>query len=328
MARPVIPNEVDADWGLVPLAPIPVDGSAPSTPPTPEQQAQQTQAVQADNEVVRAAVAAAALPPPPGGTPITGSLRVTPAWLLWFTKVRERIGSSVASSTTDLETLDAFSEVVQIEALQNGSDLLLADQQTVGASLDDLAAIEVAMSMGSDDPNKERWDDLRGIVSLRTTGANQPSFDVFRGGLRAYAFSNVSMNEAFLSFQLPHSYQEGSDISLHVHWSHNSAVDDGAVVWQAEWAWFNVNEACPVPTTTTASPVSVLGADQYKSLITPIVVMPGAGKKISSEVMVRLFRDPGATGDTTASAGVFLLESDIHFIKDSRGSVSEYLKHY
>jgi hypothetical protein len=170
------------------------------------------------------------------------------------------------------------------------------------------------------------WDDVRMIVSARTVGANAPSLEVFRDGLRAWRFDNgASLKEIFLSAQLPHSYLEGSDIRLHVHWAHVEGSDNGNVVWSAEYAWASNLEAMPASATPSSSPVAVSASQQYMPIITPIATLTGTGKRISSLLLVRLFRDPTVAGDTS-TANVYLLEADLHFQKDSVGTVNETAK--
>ena len=176
------------------------------------------------------------------------------------------------------------------------------------------------------DIDRGRWDDLRMGGSVKLSGASDPTLKVFRGGLRAWAFiDGATVKEVFLQGQLPHSYLEGSDLKLHIHWGHISAADNGAVVWQAEWDWTNIGGAMAAPTTSAASAANVLAAEQYFQKITQIVTMPGTGKKISSILTIRLFRDPTRAGDTS-TADAFLFEVDAHYQLDRAGSKGESTK--
>lgn len=170
------------------------------------------------------------------------------------------------------------------------------------------------------------WDDCRLIVSARTVGANPATLEVFRDGLRAWRFDNgASLKEIFLSAQLPHGYLEGSDIKLHVHLAHIEGSDNGNVVWKCEYSWASNLEALPASSTATSSPVAVLAADQYKPMITPLATITGTGKKISSLLLLRLYRDPTDANDTS-TANVYLLEADIHYQSDGVGTVNETAK--
>lgn len=170
------------------------------------------------------------------------------------------------------------------------------------------------------------WNDVRMISTARTTGANAPTLEVFRNGLRAYRFDNgATLKEIFLSAQLPHSYLEGSDIKLHVHWAHVEGSDNGNVVWSAEYSWASNLDALPASSTASSAPVAVLASQQYMPIISPIVTITGTNKKISSLLLIRLYRDPTVAGDTS-TANVFLLEADLHIQQDAVGTVNETAK--
>lgn len=170
------------------------------------------------------------------------------------------------------------------------------------------------------------WEDLRIASSARTTGPNPATLEVFRDTLRAWRFDNgASIKELFFSAQVPHAYKQGTDLKLHIHWGHASAADNGAVVWQCEYAWANNLSSMPASTTTAATAANVLAADQYKPMVTPIATLTGTGKEVSSLLLLRLFRDPANAGDTS-TANVFMLELDLHYQSDTVGSIAEMNK--
>ncbi len=77
------------------------------------------------------------------------------------------------------------------------------------------------------------WRDLLGETTARNTGASKPTLAIYRGGLRQYQFGVG--DEEFYDFHIPHDYVAGTDILIHIHWSHTSAlVTGGSIVFEIE----------------------------------------------------------------------------------------------
>lgn len=74
------------------------------------------------------------------------------------------------------------------------------------------------------------WADLLGLVQPRASAPNQATLEVFRGGqVREWAFA--AGDRADLRFHIPHDYVVGSDMYIHVHWSHiGTAISGNAVM--------------------------------------------------------------------------------------------------
>lgn len=72
------------------------------------------------------------------------------------------------------------------------------------------------------------WKDLVGTLHADfNTPATAPAFTAYSGNLKARQF-DVN-DEAFIELHLPHDYVLGTDVFVHVHWSHNSlTVTSGA----------------------------------------------------------------------------------------------------
>jgi len=67
------------------------------------------------------------------------------------------------------------------------------------------------------------WNDLIGTVEPKAVGAGSPARAVYIGGqLGGYAF--VVNDVCDFEFHIPHDYVAGTDMYVHVHWSHTDAV--------------------------------------------------------------------------------------------------------
>lgn len=164
------------------------------------------------------------------------------------------------------------------------------------------------------------WDDLR-IPGLQVkVGATAPDLISFLGSgdLKIYGFNGAATTEiVYFAIQLPHSYQQGAEVIPHIHWSPTN-TDSGNVKWQLEYSWANFeNDTYGSP--TTISIIDAASEVAWKHQVANFPAISGTGKRISSILICRLFRDPSDGSDTYGSDAAFL-EFDFHFPINSIGS--------
>lgn len=73
------------------------------------------------------------------------------------------------------------------------------------------------------------WRDLVGQIIPRASGGPAPALGALRGtNLLSYAFS---VNDVIdnITYHIPHDYVPGSDMYMHVHWSHNGTAISGTL---------------------------------------------------------------------------------------------------
>jgi hypothetical protein len=74
------------------------------------------------------------------------------------------------------------------------------------------------------------WDDITGILFPDLAGADAPTLSAFRGGAtRRYAYASGDKMDC--EFHIPHDYAMGTDVFIHVHWSHNGTAISGNAVF-------------------------------------------------------------------------------------------------
>ncbi len=191
-----------------------------------------------------------------------------------------------------------------------------------------------------------RWDDLRfPLSSVSKGGVKDPTFTQWKtdgAGSRGiydwhFAYQAVAANEeeVFFNAQLPHGYEEGTDLHFHVHWT--PAVSGGAgqfAKFGLEYIWVNVNGNYPANTTiiysdasgsavaSTSGDDTLIHGKHYKTLF-PVII--GTGKTISSILSCRFFRN-SSHGDDTLIQDAIVPEVDFHFQMNSLGSTTEFAK--
>lgn len=164
----------------------------------------------------------------------------------------------------------------------------------------------------------DHWEWIDGHVAATEPGS--------RGVILKY-FSPDNLNELYFTAQLPHEWNEGTELRPHLHWVPNADGGTGErVKWGFEYTWANVGET--FGDTVVAETVgNAFNEDliQNKHYVTQFAAMDGKNKKISSMIICRIFRDVEDAADTFPEfAG--LLEFDFHYQVDSFGSRQEYIK--
>jgi hypothetical protein len=168
------------------------------------------------------------------------------------------------------------------------------------------------------------WDDLRFPASgLNPPGpVGAPSVDSDSGLL---VFADAATNTTAGVAQMPHAWAEGTEVAPHVHWLQPAA---GNVLWQLEYKLIPALGGLFPATWTTVSNANAVGtypgAGNYVN-ITAFPRIDMTGYDISAMVVFKLSRIGGDALDTLA-ADVSLLEFDIHYQKDSFGSIPEFSK--
>lgn len=190
--------------------------------------------------------------------------------------------------------------------------------------LDEILSIHAAAINGS-----EVWDDAgydAGSFPLNSIGAvAAPARDdvetSFPGTL---LFSGTADNVIANSFQMSHSWKEGSDIYPHIHWTKPAGGAGDDVTWEFYYRFYNRGAAPGAWTGPVAGVmVSNHGGVAEAEAITTFGPLAMTGRTVSQNVAWRLYR----RGNTDAFAGTArLIQFDIHYLRNSSGSRKEYIK--
>lgn len=175
-----------------------------------------------------------------------------------------------------------------------------------------------------------RWDDLRVTLDKGSDAAALNYFSGSSGPQIWYFRNNQGVECMSFTVQLPHNWKEGSPIHPHIHWTPKNS-GSGNVEWNFEYTWANYDSASPqvFPAITTSTVVANGPFTANTHLITPLTSgntgLDATGKKISSILICRIWRNSGNPNDTyNADAGVLFL--DFHYQIDGNGSHAEYIK--
>lgn len=209
------------------------------------------------------------------------------------------IGEGIAP-TEDINDLRRWLEEFVIEA---------------NASIADLTAI--------------KWDDLRfPATAINPTGqASDPDLEA-SNGLLLFAPTGIELIYAFM--QLPHGWLEGSDIVPHVHWQKTTSAS-GDVVWRMRYKTALINEVMDADWSTPVDiSQTVPGTPDTDTADKHMISSFGDDIDMSAFVVSdcilfeisRVGNDPSDTYGSDAR----LLEFDVHYQIDSKGSTFPFVK--
>lgn len=160
----------------------------------------------------------------------------------------------------------------------------------------------------------------RTMPSTRTRQGNtqKPDFDETNVGLLFP--QNDPAEILFMDDQLPHTWEEGTTIYPHVHWTQAQNLN---VTWKLAYKWTNPNQA-PAGAFTTVT-LDTLFFTYTAGNLHQISYLPGgisgAGKTISSILKMKLYRQDNVyVGDALEDS------FDYHMKLNSLGSRSQWTK--
>jgi len=172
------------------------------------------------------------------------------------------------------------------------------------------------------------WDDLRIVPgSFDRVGASDPAIQAITpgAGTTTYLWEFAKNDIVSFTAQLPHTYKQGEDISVHLHWTPGPwgvAENGNTVGWKVQYTWANIDGTFGAMVTADLS--DACDGTDYKHQKTPAVTITGTGKTISSMLICNLTRTDTGADDTWSSAvpgeQPMILEVDFHFPIDTVGS--------
>jgi len=163
------------------------------------------------------------------------------------------------------------------------------------------------------------WKDIIGQL-IPSGGGVSPSFNVFRGTLRAYQFT--VNDEISFAFHIPHDYAPGTDIYVHVHWAHASAaVTSGAVTWSIVHSYAKGHNQAAFPAEKTVTVTQNASTTQYQHMIAEAVVSTSTGGGTATLMdraviepdgllLVRMFPSANTVNGTPEP---FVFTCDVHY---------------
>lgn len=127
------------------------------------------------------------------------------------------------------------------------------------------------------------WRDIIGKVIPKAVGVGSPTRATYIGGqLGQYAFVAGDAYDA--EFHIPHDYVPGTDIYIHIHWSHNGTSISGNAVFDFYHSYAKGHNQGNFPAeknlTITYATTDITTTPQYRHRIDE-VIMSGASATVT-----------------------------------------------
>ena len=165
------------------------------------------------------------------------------------------------------------------------------------------------------------WRDILGPIRTRGVGATDPNDATYQSGVKQYQFA--VNDEAWIEYHIPHDYAAGTDIHLHYHWSHNSAiVTGGSVTFGYKITYSKGHNQAAFPSPVTGTFVANASTTQYQHIVseTQISADSPSGSQIDTDniepdglVLCRIYLSANNITSSGAVPDPFIHEVDIHY---------------
>ena len=163
------------------------------------------------------------------------------------------------------------------------------------------------------------------IHAIGAAGGNTaPTLELFRDNVFMYEFPvGAQTTEGFFMIHLMHDMKPNTDMTFHIHWTHNHVAPTGNVKWNIDFSYAKGYSQETFPATTTLSTIQNVDA-RYSHQITnddDMVVSSTLHNLEPDGLLVgRIWRDSTDVDDTT-NANAFLMQVDLHYVKSRTGTV-------
>jgi hypothetical protein len=170
------------------------------------------------------------------------------------------------------------------------------------------------------------YDDLIVEMSLKA-GANAPTWAQMNGSaLYCWNFQNTgAFQQLFFHSQLPHKWQEGSNIIPHVHYYAPAAGSGTYAKFNIDYMWVNIDAASGLTsvagTTTITTGQFEPPATAWTHKLVNFSTVSGTGKTASSIISGRIYRNSTDAQDTYAN-DIYLVGFDFHILSNKLGVTS------
>lgn len=175
--------------------------------------------------------------------------------------------------------------------LRDGLDPMVPKTRGVGIRVDSLGT----PSFG--------WDDMLGLLTVDEDSVDKAPLATFYGGVKSRKFPPGK--EAHTFIHVGHEYLYNSDVFIHVHWAHNSAlVTGGSVTWGFETIAAKSHDQMAFSTPKVVSITQNVSTIQYRHMLaeTGLSVPGGSATQFDTAIM-----EP----DTVIMSRLFIIANNI-----------------
>ena len=177
------------------------------------------------------------------------------------------------------------------------------------------------IKIGPDGSETYGWNDNNGSFLFDPTDPNSATMVNYRGNIRQLLFAET--DQITVNFHMPHDYVMGTDIFVHVHWSHTSStLTGGSITWGFETmsAKGFDQEAFAAPKIISVAQTANLTPYQHMIAEGAMSVSGGSPTQLDSDLLetdgiifCNLVLDSNDLTDSVSGPDVFVHFVDIHY---------------
>lgn len=167
------------------------------------------------------------------------------------------------------------------------------------------------------------WHDLLSpTIIYEGAQAHKPNFATLVGDIRKYQFAVD--DESFHEFHIPHDYAPGTNLYIHVHWTHGEAVTSGAVTWTFDCTYAKgySQGVFGTPTVLSVTQTANTTALTHQIAEVQLSVSGGAENRLNSSLIQPdgLILVRTTLSDNTTDADPFMMFCDVHYQSTNLGT--------
>lgn len=180
------------------------------------------------------------------------------------------------------------------------------------------------------------WNDLTGAMEVKGSGAGFPTRTAYFTNVSDWAF--VANDEVDCNFHLPHDYTPGSDLYLHIHWSHNGSNISGtlAVTCYTTYAKGHdqANFSTEIAPVITVSSLDITNTPQYRHKLDEIQLSAStpSGTQLDSDDIevdgIIMMTAKVTTLPTVTGGSLFIHAIDLHYQSSYFGTANKVPNFY
>lgn len=164
--------------------------------------------------------------------------------------------------------------------------------------------------------------DILGDQFSKNTGATKPVLTAYNGAIFGWQFA--ASDEAYMTFHIPHDYVKGTNIFLHIHWSHiGTLVTGGTVTFKATSIYAKGHNQAAFGSPVAGTFNGSASTTQYQQIITEVQLSDPTptGLEIDTDLLepdgvIEMTFEVDVNGITVSGGGVpdpFIHFVDIHY---------------
>jgi hypothetical protein len=228
-------------------------------------------------------------------------------------------GNFASDAVTINEDLTVADDTEIVGTLNLSGDAIIKTDKTSARDLTITTGTEKTILLST-----PVYDDLQvSMANAKTPASAAPTWTPYKGS-EVPAFSKTATNVLYFSAQMPHSYQQGTNIEFHIHIAYPD-TGAGNSVWYMTYSWANIDGAFPAASNSGNVIVASPATTDYHDDPSIVASINGAGKTISSVLLCSISR-LGGDGSDDYDNVIYLVSGDFHYQKDTIGSRTRLTK--